>query len=52
MVVRCHSFALERFEEKRVFTMMRSPRFLTRGLGRLFLTSPTPTTSSKWQNVP
>jgi hypothetical protein len=51
-VVRCHSFALGSFEERRVFTMIISLRFLTHGLGRLFHASPTLMTSSKWQNVP
>jgi hypothetical protein len=40
------------FEEKRVSTMMISPRCLTYGLGSPLHASPTPMTSSKWQNVP
>jgi len=39
MVVRCHSFALGCFEEKRVFTMMRSLRCLTDGLGSVMFPS-------------
>jgi len=43
---------LGRLKRIRVFTMMRVLRCFTCGLWRPIHTYPTPTTSSKWKNVP